>query len=63
MIKKYVENLILVISKDEVDITLTSFNNYDHNIQFTIEFEIDDRIPFLDMTLIRDVATGGITLI
>lgn len=63
MIKKYVENLILVIPKDEVDITLTSFNNYDHNIQFTIEFEIDDRIPFLDMTLIRDVATGGITLI
>lgn len=63
MIKKYVENLILVIPRDEVDITLTSFNNYDHNIQFTIEFEIDDRIPFLDMTLIRDVATGGITLI
>lgn len=53
LIKKYVDDLFLVIPKEKIDTTITSFNNY--------ELEIDGRIPFLDMTLMRDVVTGDIT--
>lgn len=60
-IKKYVDDLILAIPKEKADHTLTKFNEYDNHIQFTMELEIDGRIPFLDMMLTRNTETGIVT--
>ncbi|XP_053685968.1 uncharacterized protein LOC128735511 [Sabethes cyaneus] len=52
-IKKYVDDLLMAIPIDEQDHVLKTFNNYNEHLQFTYELEIDKKLPFLDMTLIR----------
>lgn len=37
------------------------FNSYHPKLQFTIEMEVNDRIPFLDMWIIRDYLDGSIS--
>ncbi|XP_055590861.1 uncharacterized protein LOC129742948 [Uranotaenia lowii] len=53
VLKKYVDDLFLVLPKDKVHETLQSFNLYDSHLQFTVEEENEGRLPFLDMVVIR----------
>jgi hypothetical protein len=52
-LKKYVDDTITLIPKDLARDCLDVFNYFHPLIQFTSENEIDRRINFLDITLIR----------
>ena len=53
-IKKYVDDLILPLPKDKVQTALELLNSYDKHLQFTVERENNNRIPYLDMLLHRN---------
>ncbi|XP_038106426.1 uncharacterized protein LOC119766104 [Culex quinquefasciatus] len=53
-IRKYVDDLFLVIPEGAVDNVLKVFNSYDQHLQFTCEVEQDRKLPFLDMLIIRN---------
>ncbi|XP_053691812.1 uncharacterized protein LOC128740298 [Sabethes cyaneus] len=53
VVKKYVDDLFLVIPADKVEEILDTFNRYNSNLQFTCEKEQNRRLPFLDMVVIR----------
>ncbi|XP_062708964.1 uncharacterized protein LOC134288363 [Aedes albopictus] len=53
VLKKYVDDLFLVLPKPEVQNTLEAFNQYDNHLQFTIEMEKDGTLPFLDSLVVR----------
>ncbi|XP_053691801.1 uncharacterized protein LOC128740287 [Sabethes cyaneus] len=52
-IKKYVDDLVTAIPLDKLDHVVDTFNSYNPNIQFTCEIEENNRLPFLDMLLVR----------
>ncbi|XP_055527183.1 uncharacterized protein LOC129719802 [Wyeomyia smithii] len=52
-IRKYVDDLFLVLHKDQVDHTLAIFNEQNPNIKFTCEKEDRGRLPFLDLLVVR----------
>nr|CAI5835722.1 unnamed protein product [Callosobruchus analis] len=52
-VKRYVDDLLLALPTDKIDILLNTFNSYDVNLQFTVEKEVDNGIPSLDMRIIR----------
>ncbi|XP_058817322.1 uncharacterized protein LOC131680624 [Topomyia yanbarensis] len=54
VLRKYVDDLVLALPKNQVQQTLHIFNSYNENIQFTIELESDSKLPFLDTLLIRN---------
>lgn len=60
-IKKYVDDLITAIPNGKEDTILNIFNAYNVDLQFTIEKEVEARLPFLDMMLIRNVVDGSIS--
>ena len=51
--KKYVDDCLLIVKKDKIEDILSSFKNYNKNLQFTIEREKNNSINFLDIQLIR----------
>lgn len=53
-IKKYVDDIILAIPSNYVNQLKTIFESFDNNIRFTVEYEIENKINFLDITLIRN---------
>lgn len=53
-VKKYVDDLILVVPLDKQVEILDVFNDFHNKLQFTMETEIDNKIPFLDLWLMRD---------
>lgn len=53
-IKKYVDDLVLGVHKDDVNTVLNCFNDFHPSIQFTMELESNNSIPFLDTKIIRD---------
>lgn len=53
-IKKYVDDLFTVIPVNKSDEILRIFNSYHPKLQFTIETEIDGKLPFLDMVIVRN---------
>ena len=53
-IKKYVDDLILAIPRNNTDTILIIFNSYNNHIQFTIEEENNQSVSFLDTKLIRN---------
>lgn len=53
-IKKFVDDIICSIPEDQIDSTLNIFNSVDNKIQFTVEKENNNAVPFLDMLLIRE---------
>lgn len=59
-IKKFVDDIITAIPKNNIQTTLNTFNSYNNNIQFTIEREENNSLPFLDTKVIR---TNNNTLI
>ena len=50
---RYVDDTILCVHKKHVDLIINTFNSYSSNLQFTFELEHNNRIHFLDITLIR----------
>ena len=52
-VKRYVDDLILALSEGKVGSTLEMFNTYNRHIQFTVEYEKNNQIPFLDMLVTR----------
>lgn len=50
---KYVDDILAVINKDDMNIILNTLNNYHEKIQFTIEIENNLSIPYLDLRLHR----------
>ncbi|XP_065078974.1 uncharacterized protein LOC135701953 [Ochlerotatus camptorhynchus] len=52
-LRKYVDDLFLVLPTDKVAEVQNVFNQQDQHIQFTVEKEENNRLPFLDMVLVR----------
>lgn len=52
-IKKYVDDIICAVPEGSTDEILNVFNSYNNHLQFTIENETNNRVPFLDTQLIR----------
>lgn len=52
-IRKYVDDLFLVLHKDQVDRTLAIFNEQNPKITFTCETEDHGKLPFLDVLVVR----------
>ena len=52
--KLYVNDSILAFPFDKVEILLNKFNTFHANIKFTHEIEINNKISFLDIILIRN---------
>ncbi|XP_065094258.1 uncharacterized protein LOC135714816 [Ochlerotatus camptorhynchus] len=52
-IRKYVDDLITAIPLEKLQHILDVFNSYDVHIQFTHELEVNNKLPFLDMLLVR----------
>lgn len=53
-IRKYVDDLFLILHRDQVDDVLNVFNQYDPHLQFTCEVEKEGKLPFLDLLVIRN---------
>lgn len=53
VIRKYVDDLMLLLPADKIQQILDVFNSYHPNIQFTYEMETGGKLPYLDMTLVR----------
>lgn len=54
LLVKYVDDILLIAPQDELEDTLTIFNNVNSHIKFTIEYENNNCIPYLDMTIIHN---------
>ena len=51
--RRYVDDCLLIAKKDKIDEILSSFNNYNNNLQFTIKRVTNNSTNFLDIQLIR----------
>jgi hypothetical protein len=52
--KKYIDDNITILPKQHINETLDILNNFHPKITFTKENQLNSRIPFLDMTLIKE---------
>lgn len=50
---RYVDDIITAVPENKVDEILAIFNSFHHKLQFTIEIENDQKLPFLDTLVIR----------
>ncbi|XP_073814244.1 uncharacterized protein [Musca autumnalis] len=54
LISKYVDDIFAIIDRKYMETTLKLLNSYHNKLQFTVEMEINNKLPYLDMTIIRD---------
>jgi len=47
--KRYIDDIYCIVAKDKVNDILKELNNVHNNIKFTVEEEIDNALPFLDV--------------
>ncbi|XP_044597166.1 uncharacterized protein LOC123273721 [Cotesia glomerata] len=52
-LKLYVDDTLLAVPETEVDRVLSFFNKEQHKIQFTMEREVEGKIAFLDVLVLR----------
>lgn len=52
--RRYVDDIFIIVEENNINNLLESFNNYNKDIQFTIEIEENNSINFLDITIIRE---------
>lgn len=52
-IKKYVDDIIIAVPRDQINSVLETFNREYQTIQFSLEEETDNSVPFLDTRVIR----------
>lgn len=50
---RYVDDIITSIPKQKTKDILSTFNNFHERLQFTIEVEVNNSLPFLDVLVIR----------
>lgn len=50
----FVDDTVCLINKEGIDAMLKELNKFNENIRFTIEYEKNQQINFLDMSLIRE---------
>ena len=50
---RYIDDLIRSIAEEQVELKLAQLNSIHPNLKFTVEYEKDGQIPYLDMLLIR----------
>ncbi|XP_075148807.1 uncharacterized protein LOC142238661 [Haematobia irritans] len=50
---KYVDDLFCILNKNDVQATLSALNAFDRQIQFTMETEEDNKLPYLDTIILR----------
>lgn len=50
---RYVDDVFCIVPKDQIDTILDVFNNYHPRLSFTHEIEVDGKISFLDLNIIR----------
>lgn len=53
ILTKYVDDLFGIVKREEIDNTLTILNSFHRQIQFTMEEETNNRLPYLDSVVIR----------
>jgi hypothetical protein len=51
--KRYIDDLVCALQKVLVDSLLSALNSYDSDIQFTVEYESDNKLPYLDTLIMR----------
>lgn len=51
---KYVDDIITILPKCKIDSTLLIFNSYHSRLNFTVEIENNNALPFLDTLVIRE---------
>ena len=50
---KYVDDIFAIVNKKDLNTILTAFNKYHNKLQFTMEIESNNTIPYLDMYIIK----------
>lgn len=53
ILTKYVDDIFAIVKKDAITDTLNTLNSFHSQIQFTMEKENNNRLPYLDVTIIR----------
>ena len=53
LIKKYVDDLLLIVNPDTIPDILSAFNSYNPRLSFTVEYEDNYSLPFLDLLIKR----------
>lgn len=51
---KYVDDIVAIIPSRKAEEMLMMLNSFQERIQFTMEVEQDDRLPYLDLLLVRE---------
>ncbi|KAL3281702.1 hypothetical protein HHI36_004908 [Cryptolaemus montrouzieri] len=54
LVKKFVDDLIVATLEGSEEEILAVFDNYHHNIKFTIEKESNNAVPSIDTLVIRN---------
>lgn len=54
ILTKYVDDLFSIVPECEIELIMNGLNSFHRNIKFTMEKEIDSRLPYLDTLVIRD---------
>jgi len=57
---RYVDDIVLAAPNDQIGKIVDTFNSFHHRLQFTIEFEINKSISFMDLKL--EVRNGELIL-
>ncbi|XP_055852385.1 uncharacterized protein LOC129916440 [Episyrphus balteatus] len=53
IITKYVDDIFIILKSSHVNSTLTALNSFHPKIQFTVEYENNGELPYLDVMVIR----------
>ncbi|XP_071054425.1 uncharacterized protein [Onthophagus taurus] len=54
LIAKYIDDLLLILPKNEYPKLLDTFNSYNDRLKFTVEMPDNDKLPFLDIVLVMN---------
>ena len=53
LVIKYVDDILMIIPRSETENTLTTLNSINENIKFTLEYSDNNKIPYLDILIIK----------
>uniref|UniRef100_A0A1B0CGI0 Reverse transcriptase domain-containing protein n=1 Tax=Lutzomyia longipalpis TaxID=7200 RepID=A0A1B0CGI0_LUTLO len=53
-VRKYVDDLLVAVHRDDVDAMLDLVNSFHDNLKFTLELEVEGKLAYLDMWLHRN---------
>lgn len=51
--QRYEDDCFLIARKDQINNIVDSFNNYNKHLQFIVEFEINNKISFIDLGIAK----------